>query len=143
MFITMHPSGNFAYVTGDNAQINPELWDCIVNPTNGAISAFQNENQVFPGAITPDGKVFLSPPGVYKVIDSGQLLEVSSTSTLSGVDVVSSDNLFIYSSAAGATQSDPGSVSVFSLDETTGTTTMVPGSPYPVGEYPTAVATTH
>jgi len=142
-YITMHPSGTFAYVFGENQELNTELWDCIVNPVNGAVSAFQNENQLYPSAITPDGKFFISPPGIYKVIDSGQLLEVSPTSALSGVDVVSSDSQFIYSPAAGRSQSDPGSVSVFSLDETTGATTMVPGSPYPVGAYPTAIALTH
>ena len=144
-FITMHPSGNFAYVFGENQELNTELWDCIVDPANGAVSAFQNEHQVFPLALTGDGKFFFSPTGIYKIIDSGQLLEVSPTplTSPSGPAVVSPDNLFVYATTMGPSQSDPGLISVFSLDETTGTTTQVSGSPYTVGDFPAAIAITH
>ncbi len=142
-FITMHPSGNFAYVLGHNQELYPEVWDCMVNPANGAISAFQNEKELFPLALTPDGKFFFSWTGTYKVFDDfGELLTVSSTPLTSPPPfaiVVSPDNLFVYA----ITPSDLGTVSVFSFNEATGVTTQIPGSPYAVGDFPIAIAMTH
>lgn len=146
--ITMHPSGNYAYVQGDANDLSLQLWVCAVIPSDGAVSALELEHGGVPLlALTSDGKYLFTTLGTYGTLPDTPYLWGYWADPLQSLwptaVAVSPDNQFVYAAAKAALPSDPGSLSVFSLDETTGTLSPIPGSPYEVGAQPAAVAITH
>jgi len=144
--ITMHPSGNYAYIQGDANDLSLRLWVCAVIPSDGAVSALEQESGGVPLlGLTQDGRYLFTTLGTYGTLpDSPYLWTYSADPLLSllpSAIAVSPDGKFVY--ATSALQSAPGSLSVFSLDETTGTLAPIEGSAYVVGPQPVAVAMTH
>ena len=146
--ITMHPSGNYAYIQGDANDLSLKLWVCAVIPSDGAVSALEQEWGGVPLlALTPDGNFLITSVGLYWTLPSEPYLWGYSAdpleSLLPAAVAVTPDNHFVYATTSTAQQSDPGSLSVFLLDETTHSLTPIPGSPYTVGANPVAIAVTH
>ena len=147
---TMHQSGQYAYVMGDANDLTLQLWVCAVNPSDGAVSAVEREWNGAPIvvlALSPDGKFLFSTFGMFATPYGSPFLFTyfpePLKSLLPTAAVVSPDSSFVYAVANGQLQSDPGSLSAFSLDETAGSLSPIAGSPYTVGVGPTAIAMTH
>jgi len=146
--ISMYPSGDYAYVQGDADDLSLKLSVCAVIPSDGAVSFLEQEWGGVPLlALTPDGNFLITSLGIYSTPAGEPYLYGYSPDPLKSLlptaAAVSPDSRFVYASANGALQSDPGSLSAFSLDETTGTLSPIPGSPYAVGAQPVAVAMTY
>jgi 6-phosphogluconolactonase (cycloisomerase 2 family) len=143
---TMHQSGKYAYVMGDANDLTLKLWVCAVNPSNGAVSAVEQETNTDPPilALSPDGKFLFSTFGTYGTPYGAPFVLTHSPDPLKPLlptaAVVSPDSSFVYAVATGQ---GPGSLSVFSLDDVTGALSPIAGSPYAVGAGPTAIAITH
>ena len=147
MSFTLHPSGHIAYVSGHKNFDSPELWACLVDPSNGAVSGVQAYPAIQPLTISNNGKFLLSTLGTYAIDESSGLLSQSSSEPLKSLAPIaaatSPDSQFVYAVVWNQPRAGAASVFAFSLDETTGSLSPIVGSPYMVGDVPTAIAITH
>jgi 6-phosphogluconolactonase len=120
--VAVDPTGQFAYVANCGSFCVGDLYDpgnisaYTIDATTGALIAL-------PGSPFPAGYY----PDSVAVLPSGRFLYVTNC----GNSCVG-DGAFV----------DPGDVSAYSIDGTTGALTAVPGSPFPAGYSPMGVAAT-
>jgi len=151
LFVSIHPSGKFAYVTYETVSLDFALWEFTIDSTTGALQSVgpvPGFGLIVPAPFAPlvfhpSGKFgYMARGGLYGyAVDQG----TGNLTLLSGLPSFSAQPLAIaidtsgkYAYVANGTLDN---VSVFAINSDTGALSLVQGSS--TTPFPSAIATTH
>jgi 6-phosphogluconolactonase (cycloisomerase 2 family) len=150
-YLEVHPSGRFLFVTEGTDHVTAHAIDQASGTlTQVPGSAGATGSNPYNIALDPDGR-FLYVANVgsntvsgFAVNDAGLLTEIQGSPFAAGslpyALVITDSRRFLYVANRGSnTPADPGSVSAYAIDATTGTLTPLTGSPFGAGNGPRAI----